>query len=320
VRPRRPWWRWFAAAIGPGALVALFAGVGVESILAVLRHADPRLVLASLLLGVPALLLRSWRWRILLASDGAGMSFGEVNAIFAYSVFVGTATPGRLGEFFKLVHLTRRGVQLGRALASVLLDRLLDVALLLVAAAASVALLAGGPDLVVALGALVAFVAALWLSRQLVCGAPARLAARLLAPLTPARLCERVATIRAGLCAALDELRAGALLASGALTVAAWGVNYLGNTIMAWSIGLPLGVMDIAAVTAVASLVSLLPVSVMGAGTRDVAMVAMLAAYGVGQAEALALSTLFLVFILWNAVMCGAVAALRPGGGLRGPL
>ena len=61
---------------------------------------------------------------------------------------------------------------------------------------------------------------------------------------------------------------------------------------------------ELAGISALASLVTLLPISVLGAGTRDLALIVLLAPYGIGRVEALALSTLFLALALANAFMC----------------
>ncbi len=305
-RPRRPLWRWFLVAVGPVVLVILFSSVGVEEIAIALGAAERRLVALAFTLAVPALLVRSWRWRLLLGRDGERMGYGEVTAVFAHAVFVGTATPGRLGEFVKVFQLRERGVPTGRALASVLLDRMLDVAMLLVMATGGLALLVGGNDVLVGVGAILLFLLLVWLSRALVCGAPAEVLAGVLRPLAGQRFRDKVAELRAGLCGALDELQYRALLGGTALTTVAWGINYYANFQLAQALGLPLSYFDVAGISAVASLVVLLPVSVAGAGTRDVAMVGLLAVYGIDQAEAVALSSMFLLFILWNAVMCGA--------------
>ncbi len=310
-RPRRPWWRWLLLVVGPVVLVALFSMIGFEAVGAVLKGADRVAVGLALAMAVPALLLRSWRWKLLLGPDGDGMNYREVTAVFAHAVFVGTATPGRIGEFLKILHLRERGIPTGRALASVLLDRLLDVGLLLVMATAGLALLVGGSDVVVGVAAVGLFVVAIWLAKILVCGAPADQMGRFLAPVAPQKLAEPVARLRCGLCEALDALPRRALAGGVLLTLVAWGINYFANYQLALAIGLPLSYFEVAGISAVASLVVLLPISVAGAGTRDVAMVALLAAYGIGEAQAVALSSMFLVFIVWNALMCGTSSFTR---------
>ncbi len=304
--------------LGPAALVALFATFGVGEILTALASADPRFVAAAMVLTVPALMLRSLRWKVLLARDGDGLGYGEVTAVFAYAVFIGMPTPGRIGEFYKIVHLRNRGIPVGRALASVLLDRILDVAMLVVVGASAVVLLLGGDERATA-GAIVAgFAAALLGARALVCGTPGEILGRWLGPVAPGRLVERVRTLRADLCGALGDLGAREHLLSAALTVAAWSTNYLAAWLLARALGLPLSVVDAAGISAVGSLASFLPISVMGAGTRDLAVVALLALYGVGRAEALAFSTLLLSFNVATALVC-AYSLATPHIRRRGP-
>ncbi|RMG98543.1 MAG: UPF0104 family protein [Deltaproteobacteria bacterium] len=290
--------------LGPAALVALFVTFGVGEILAVLGRADPRLLALALVCTVPALLLRSARWQVLLAKDGAPLGYGEITAVFAYAVFVGMPTPGRIGEFYKIVHLRGRGVPVGRALASVLLDRLLDVAMLFVVGAGAIALLLGGEDTWTAAWILGGFVLSLLVARAIACGTPGDVLGRLFAPVTPRRLADRIVAMRTDLCAALDDLGPREHLLAGGLTVLAWTTNYVAAFLLARSLGLPLSLVDVAGISAVGSLASFLPISVMGAGTRDLAVVALLAGYGVGRHEALAFSTLLLGFNVATALVC----------------
>jgi len=67
---------------------------------------------------------------------------------------------------------------------------------------------------------------------------------------------------------------------------------------------------------AACSLVTLLPVSVLGLGTRDVALMVMLAPHGVASTGAVALSTLILSMLLCNSAIC-AFSLLTPAGRLR---
>jgi uncharacterized membrane protein YbhN (UPF0104 family) len=211
----------------------------------------------------------------------------------------------------KLFHLRERGIPVGRGLASVLLDRLLDVAMLLVMAAAGIAMLGDIPDGVVGAAAAVFFVGGVWLARAFLCGTPAVIIGRVLAPVTPGGVRRRVAALQTDLCQALGELPSRAVAGGILLTVLAWGVNYLANYQMAQALGLPLSFLEVAGLSAVASLVVLVPVSIAGVGTREAAMVWVGVLYGLDEPQAIALSTMFLAFILWNAVMCGTSSFSR---------
>ena len=96
------------------------------------------------------------------------------------------------------------------------------------------------------------------------------------------------------------------LLGCAALTVLSWAITYAANYLYCVSLGLEIGYFEIAGISAVASLVALLPISIAGAGTRDAALIVMLAPFGASPVQAVALSAL----MLSNVVFVGAVCAL----------
>jgi len=100
------------------------------------------------------------------------------------------------------------------------------------------------------------------------------------------------------------------------MTVVSWAVTYTANYLFCIGLGLPVGYLEIAGISAVASLVAALPISIAGAGTRDAALIAMLAPYGVDPVQAVALSTLMLSNVLFGAAVCALGFALPLGGGL----
>jgi uncharacterized membrane protein YbhN (UPF0104 family) len=93
------------------------------------------------------------------------------------------------------------------------------------------------------------------------------------------------------------------------LTAASWAVTYAANYCYSLALGLPVGYLEIAAISAVCSLIASLPISIAGAGTRDATLILILGSYGVGRPEAVALSTLMLT----NVLFVGAVCALAFG-------
>jgi uncharacterized membrane protein YbhN (UPF0104 family) len=96
------------------------------------------------------------------------------------------------------------------------------------------------------------------------------------------------------------------------LTAVSWAVTYAANYCFGLSLGLPLSYFELAGISAVCSLVASLPISIAGAGTRDAALIAILAGYGVGSAKAVALSTLMLSNVLFAGAVCSLAFVVGP--------
>jgi uncharacterized protein (TIRG00374 family) len=241
------------------------------------------------------------------------MGFGETSSVYAFSILVGTVTPGRVGEFVKALHLRRKGVSLGTSLSSVVVDRLLDVAFLL--AFGAVALWAvvfpgrasGGHAAVIGILVLLGPSLLWWASH----GRGYRTTSRWLGGLKSERLSQGYRDFAAG----LRNLPVGTLAWALLLTGLAWAANFSAVYLLGLSLGFDVPYLSLVCMAAACSLVTLLPVSVLGLGTRDVALIVMLAPYGVASSGAIAFSTLILSMLLCNGVLC-AFSLLTPAARL----
>jgi len=315
--PNRPvrWRRLLLHLIGPAVFVYLLSRIDLGNVLEALKRTH--LTAYSIACAMPFLLLflKAVRWRVLVnASAAERVSVGRIYAYSLAGLFLGAATPGRLGELCKIGYARKHGLDLGAATATVLADRIVDVFVLLMLAAVLGAdymrffggglrlawLLSWGPLLIV-LGCF----AAVLLSVRF------RAAAGFVSKVLGKRLGEAAAD---GLDAFFHSLRrvaptgwAGVLF----LTVLAWLVYCVQKVTIAVAIGLAINPLYLSAVCLIAAVLAMLPISVLGLGTRDATYVYLLAYAGVSSEQAIALSTLVLFsMILTSAAGCTAFMVL----------
>ncbi len=136
------WRRGLQLAIGPGVLVAILSTLDLNGLLTAFTRADPMLLIAGYLAPLPAIAVRTLRWRILLGVHGRRVPFSDLLGFYAQSIAIGTLTPGRVGEVSKGLLLARRGTPLRPAVVTGIVDRLADVAFLIVLAAFAFPLIA----------------------------------------------------------------------------------------------------------------------------------------------------------------------------------
>lgn len=264
------------------------------------KTASPGPILAAVLLVILDRTLMALRWLWLLGpftrrpDGGHSVGLGTVLHVFFVSTFVGTFLPASIGlDAVRATAMTRSGVPVADAVASVFMDRVLGILSLLVMAAAG-----------------------LWLAREL----PARqvvLAALAVtaagcAAVAAAVFSTRVAALLTGLLRLLPWPRvhaAGAAVVEAvqryaahhgvltAVTAASVGVQVL-RVLQAWCLGLGLGIdAPLSAYFAfipIILLVMLLPVTVNGLGTSQAAFWLFFASVGVSAPAAFALSVLFI--------------------------
>jgi hypothetical protein len=253
-------------------------------------------IVGAVLLVVIDRALNAYRWIALLGpvTGPRRPPLRAVLRVFFVSSYLGTFLPGSVGgDALRTFSLNRLKVPTADAFASVFVDRFLGILSNFVMALAGLVIardLATDPAVLAALlgtAAICAVAAALIFTRH-VGSAGAVLARRL-----PGRAPERMTS------AAVDGVRRYAterrvLTSVFGASVAVQILRVLQAYCLGRSLDIPLGASAYFAFIPVILIVMLLPITVNGVGTSQVAFVAMFARAGVAAADAFALSVLFL--------------------------
>lgn len=124
-----------AGVLGLTALflgIALY-GVDLEAAVQAVRGFSWPMLVPMVCCYLASHALRSWRLQLLLHGEGAAPAYGRVFALNTVGFLAINVVPLRLGEMVRPYLLwEREGVPLGQALAAIVLERLLDLVMLLV--------------------------------------------------------------------------------------------------------------------------------------------------------------------------------------------
>jgi glycosyltransferase 2 family protein len=301
--------RWLPRLIGLALSVIAVVVVGPRDVARGLRAANPWLVAIAAVAVFPLLAPKARRWQIVLADFGIVLPWRDAFRFYAIGLWAAIVTPGQLGDGLKAWYVQSRGGNLAPALASVVVDRLFDVLMLLAAAALGVAVYGAAFG---AQFALVGLLTVVTVAGIIVAARPSlrRRAAALLSGIVRARLARMrwVSALHdAHLAGSSLALALGWSLISFAATL---GRIYL--CFRAVDIRLPL--VTFVAVVGLSSLAGLLSIS--GIGTRDWALIALLGRSHIGHDTALAASFLILFLNLTN-IVPGLIAWYRDPVPLR---
>lgn len=265
---------------------------------------------AALVLGLSLLnyVLRFLRWHWYVGHLGKAPPLLHHGLIYLAG-FALTVSPGKAGEAVRALYLQPLGVGYARSLATLLVERLLD---LLAIGLLSALLLAAIPALapgvaVLAIGAVGA---------AIVTGTswPVRALQRLAAGNLPPRLRAAAARMAQLMAACADVLQARLLLPGLLVGVLAWGAEGLGLYLLLESMGTPIAASSAVGIYALAALAGAAVIVVPGGlGGTEAAMTALLVLFGVPLPVALTATLLCRLATLWFAVVLGltAVAALE---------
>jgi uncharacterized membrane protein YbhN (UPF0104 family) len=306
-----PFARLLARSLGLVLLAILVAAIGPGRLVAAFRAADA----GWLALAAPGFLgftlAKGVRWFALLRMGAVRYPLGRALAAYQASAFLAFVTPGRVGDLAKAAYLKRDlGTPWAAGLASTLADRLLDLFALAWPAAAAASLAAPeGPFRTALVAGCVALGAAALLSAWPPLQRTA-LAALAQVPIGAAGFVRaRTAALRLG--EELARLWSPRLAGLAALSAVAFASLFAGAFALARGLGLPIDLATTTYAVAAASVVALLPVSVSGIGTRDAALVLLLAPHGVPAERALSFSLAYLGCSLVFSNGLGALLWLR---------
>jgi glycosyltransferase 2 family protein len=269
--------------------------------------------LAQLMLTANLLLITS-RWRYDLGLLKLRYPFGELFLIDNAGALAGAATPGRMGDLARLIYFRQEKHLLLRVGLSILVERFLDLIVLVWLGAGFLMvfplpvelkrlvvhlLLAG---ILVGLGIIVIawrFWGWGWLNTR---------ALRLI----PKNVTDWFSGNAQELQTALRRYLTWRLFWPLTLTFLAWGFNILAAHLSARSLNLPLSLWQTGACFCLSTLFTLIPLSVSGIGTRELAMVFLFSCLGLPSESALAFSFLLLGFLLTHSLVGFVALLIKP--------
>lgn len=263
-------------------------------------------LVAAVLLDAVVVHAKLWRWRYLLRSVDVPLSVGSAYRAYLPSLFLGLVTPGRVGDALRIQYLKRdHSVGYSDGLAVSIVDRLCDVYVLLAFVALGIVHLANVISAPLARTA--------WIAVVVVALAPAFLFVRGVAEPAAQWLYGRFADGESheGLSVFFTALRrqlGPSLVVPVVLTVVAFVTNYVQAWLVTRALGIDLTFIDVAALLAISSLLSLLPISISGIGVRESFFALIFPAFGLVETLGIAFGLGVFGVIYVPALLAGFIA------------
>lgn len=277
------------AAVTVAVLVSLVIRVDAGKLWQTLEGAAPALLLAAIVLASITPVAGSLRWFLLLRASGERVPFSTCIRVLYAALPANVLTPSKAGDLLRSVFLRDR-VEIWKGMGIILTERLIDVSVL-----ATMALVG---SLVTELRA-VTFAALAVLG--LVVGVFVAASLRIRLPLG-----ERLRS-------KLDQLFEGArslgkkpawLAAVAAASALLWATNIIIATICFHALGTPVDLVNVVAAMPIAIFVGLVPVTLSGMGTRDSALVVLLADIA-PRATCLSVGLIYSLLLYWMLALVG---------------
>ncbi|MFH1133554.1 MAG: lysylphosphatidylglycerol synthase transmembrane domain-containing protein [Nanoarchaeota archaeon] len=305
--------------LGVVLFVVLILQLDIPALLQILRSIRLEFAILALVPVVLGDVLRGYRWCLLIRGLDKGFSLWQSVKGYLMGVAAGALTPGRVGIFVRVPLLAKEApMKTEAALATVLVDTVLDALAVLLLGGVGIVILVVGwkADLRVAfwLFALIVagIVAVLLFRHQLV-----RLVSFLSRKLLPLHFRERAEETFKEMALLVKKENHGKLLIASLLSILSWSLLGLAGYLLALAFGLPVPVLFVIAVVAVSTFVALLPISIFGLGTREATVIFLFSLAALSKESAIAFSVILAIVIAWLPALVGAAfylsGAYRPG-------
>lgn len=145
MRYRKPISLFTGCAVTAVFLWLVFRNLPFQEFLEALQSADPQWILIGLAFFAAGYLCRIWRWRQMLVQFNTSLSLGRCSVPFMISIAANNVLPFRAGDVLRGVAFAKwLGVPTARVLATLLVERLLDLLSLILALALALRLLSTG--------------------------------------------------------------------------------------------------------------------------------------------------------------------------------
>jgi uncharacterized membrane protein YbhN (UPF0104 family) len=291
--------------------IILFMGIDLSKTAHVLRHSNLGLVVAGLALMQVAILLRVWRWKLVAEASGVHYPrFWDYLSLFYTGLFAGTAMPQIAASFAPVLFVSEDGRSWRRAVVSILFDRLVELAIILLFAfAAAIYLYRDFPKTsigvmaglgLVASGAFITIPIFRYLRARVGDAASIRwpIVGTLFQIVDADDTKETFGKLRECFSAVSGISAVILLIQTGIIVILAEALNLgvsLPFLVMAWSL---------------VTLAVTLPISIGGLGLREGVLVAMFTSVGEPREDALALGLLFFIIVMITRLP-GALTWLR---------
>jgi uncharacterized protein (TIRG00374 family) len=291
--------------IGIIIFIILLSQIDRSALLSLFLGMDGFYAFIWIALTLPSVALKSWKWMALL-EKGERPSFLRSVEAWVCGFGAGIVTPAKVGDFFRAAFLK---APKRKAFVSVLVDRLIDILALLALGGLSAVLLFSRQDPLFSLSYIFFFLlAALFLggvaagNKGFMC----RYFGGFYLKFMPQKIKLHAGPDLPSFYKSLGHIGKKKAALNMGLTFAAWLICFGQYWMLSKALGIGLSYTQILIAAPVIILAQLIPVSVLGLGTREGASVLLLAFFGVSAEKAIAFS----LGILIQDLLLGGVGLL----------
>ncbi|OPY36713.1 MAG: hypothetical protein A4E35_01821 [Methanoregula sp. PtaU1.Bin051] len=299
------------SVIGFVLFIFILTRIDISSLLTIFTSINPALLLLALAVNCVAVVMKSYKWKIIVGTVNNSFSLSESIRAFLIGFSFSVLTPAKLGDFIRAFYVKNENCSTGIALSTVVTDRLIDIVMLVAISSAGIFLFSYVYHIEI-LSILLLLLMAAGIACAVAVIANKSLLSRILRPFfnlfVPDAMKQKISDYYHEFYEGLFAFYRHRVAFFLAIIIAliSWIPPFIYGYLLAASIGIPIGISYFVIIIPIISLLDLLPISISGIGTRDAALIFLFGLQGVTPESAVAFSLLYLFMSYWLVALAGA--------------
>lgn len=281
----------------------LLSKINLGGIFQNIKNVKLNYLILAFLLAFPLLLSKTLCWNYIKRKQGIKYSFKDSFLMYCSGLYIGILTPGKIGEISKILYLKKDGQSMGKSLVGVVLDRLSDFAFLV-----SFVLISSlfffsefkKESLIAILGIMILIII-FWIFIKT--GLFRWFLKKLFNNLIPQKYQESWKINFQDFINDVKSFKIKHWLIIFLITALSWTFYYLQTFIIAKGLGIDVPILYLVISVTIAGLITLIPISISGIGTRDAALLTLFIPFSISAEKIIAFSTLILLMSLVTAII-----------------
>ncbi len=290
--------------IGLLILAYIITRINFKVLLVQFKNINLYLLFTAISMNLFLIFAKAIRWKAFLTQQSLSISTKSAFSIYLSSLYIGFITPGRLGEISKALYLKQKQItSFYKGLSGAIMDRLLDLYFLILLGSVGVYYLSKGKG--INLEFVFLFVIVLSLPMIILHPKVLNLLTHFLfRKISPKKFKDKIRESVNEFIEGINKIINPVLLYGILLTVFSYSLFFFQCFLIAKSIGLQISYVDLALIMSIVNIITLIPISISGLGTREASMIFLFKLIGLSTEAAISFSLLiFFVFFICGGLM-----------------
>lgn len=297
--------------LGPLIFIYILFQIDYRLIFKEIKLLKWHFLIFSLILMIAETIIRSLRWRVILSSLNITISRAKSLSLYFAGGFMGIITPGHIGEVIKVYFLKNKGHSAFRSLFSVILDRLIDIVVLLVLGFLVFVFFMRQIGVYIAIISVVLAMGVIFIFMLINPDSYLhKLFGAVIQKIIPIDFNNYNKFTFKKFWRGLKELHKKDIFLFLIYLAIGWLFYFYARYMISEALGLNLSLLNVVIVSVLSTIVSILPISVAGIGTREVTIIYVFSLFGINK-EAAVLFSLFIFTINIASVAIGFIPYIR---------